>query len=191
MHTCSNNSIIYFDPSGYGSIYVIYYNNTGTGFKTQAVNSCYYNSNSKKVKLIPVISNLDFINAWNSMDGTIDYVYLYLHGGTGKLYFKGETLSFSGTLSFKNLNSYTVKYGVYLFSCHGGNGKAGNNVAWMFAKLTNTKVIACTGSVSYSKSFGKYYARKALDWGIMKTFYYEKKYIFWGSKVPKSDWGSW
>ncbi len=46
--------------------------------------------------MIAVTSNQDFINAWNSMSGTIDYVYLYLHGGTGVLYFKGESLGFSG-----------------------------------------------------------------------------------------------
>ena len=63
------------------------------------------------------------------------------------------------------MNSKKVKKGVYLFSCKGGAGNEGNNVAWMFAKLTSSKVYACTGSVSYSKIFGKYYARKAWDWG--------------------------
>lgn len=81
------------------------------------------------------------------------------------------------------MNSKKVKKGVYLLSCKGGAGNEGNNVAWMFAKLTSSKVYACTGSVSYSKIFGKYYARKAWDWGIIKTFYYQKKYIFWGAKV--------
>ena len=113
-------------------------------------------------------------------------MYLYLHGGTGKLYFKGEILSFSGLQSFDDLTSKEVKYGVNLFSCHGGDGEEGNNVAWMFSKLTNSKVYACTGSVSYSKFFGNYYARKARDWGIIKTFYYQKKYILWGPIVAKS-----
>ena len=30
---CENNPIMYFDPDGYGKIYVIYYNNPGSGFK--------------------------------------------------------------------------------------------------------------------------------------------------------------
>ena len=141
--------------------------------------------------MISVTSNQDFIDAWNSMSGTIDYVYLYLHGGKGVLYFKGESLSFSGNQSFSSLNSKKVKKGVYLFSCKGGAGGEGDNVAWMFAKLTSSKVYACTGSISYSKIFGKYYARKAWDWGIIKTFYYQKRYIFWGADVAKSVAGQW
>ena len=188
---CGNNPIIYVDPTGYGRTYVIYYNNPGSGFYDQAMNSPYYNSKSKNVYMISVTSNQDFIDAWNSMSGTIDYVYLYLHGGKGVLYFKGESLSFSGEQSFSSLNSKKVKKGVYLFSCKGGAGSEGNNVAWMFAKLTNSKVYACTGSVSYSKIFGKYYARKAWDWGIIKTFYYQKRYIFWGANIAKSVAGQW
>ena len=62
---------------------------------------------------------------------------------------------------------------------------------WMFAKLTSSKVYACTGSISYSKIFGKYYARKAWDWGIIKTFYYGKRYVFWGDNIAKSVAGQW
>ena len=64
-------------------------------------------------------------------------------------------------------------------------------ITWMFAKLTSSKVYACTGSVSYSKIFGKYYARKAWDWGIIKTFYYGKRYVFWGDNIAKSVAGQW
>ena len=188
---CGNNPIMYVDPTGYGRTYVIYYNNPGSGFYAQAMNSPYYNRKSKNVYMISVTSNQDFINAWNSMSGTIDYVYLYLHGDKGVLYFKDESLSFSGKQSFSSLNSKKVKKGVYLFSCKGGAGSEGNNVAWMFAKLTSSKVYACTGSVSYSKIFGKYYARKAWDWGIIKTFYYQKRYIFFGANIAKSDAGQW
>ena len=188
---CGNNPIMYVDPTGYGRTYVIYYNNPGSGFYDQAMNSPYYNRKSKNVYMISVTSNQDFIDAWNSMSGTIDYVYLYLHGGKGVLYFKGESLSFSGKQSFSSLNSKKVKKSVYLFSCKGGAGSEGNNVAWMFAKLTNSKVYACTGSVSYSKIFGKYYARKAWDRGIIKTFYYQKRYIFWGANIAKSAAGQW
>ena len=155
------------------------------------MNSPYFNIKSKKVKLISVISNQDFINAWNSMSGTIDYVYLYLHGGKGELYFKGESLGFSGTPSFSNLCAKSVRISVYLLSCKGGAGKEGNNVAWMFAKLTGSKVRAFTGSVSYSKFFGKYYAREALDFGFIKTFFYQRRFIFWGNVVAKSVVGQW
>ena len=40
---CGNNPIMYVDPTGYGRTYVIYYNNPGSGFYAQAMNSPYYN----------------------------------------------------------------------------------------------------------------------------------------------------
>ena len=187
---CGNNPTIFADFSGYGKIYVIYYDRPGSDFYKQAKNSPYYNSKSKNVYMIGVTTREEFIDAWNSMTGTIDYVYLYLHGGEGKLYFSDGTLNFSGKQSFKNLKTKKVKKGVYLFSCKGGSGKEGNNVAWMLAKKTRSKVYACTGSVSFSKVGGKYIARKALDFGICKTFYYQKRFIYWGATVAKSKSGT-
>lgn len=188
---CGNNFIVYTDQSGYGRTYVIYYNNPGHDFYEQAMNSPYYNEDSKNVYMESVITIQDFVEVWNSMSGTIDYVYLYLHGGKGVLYFKGDTFGFSTDLSFSNLEAKTVKKKIYLLSCKGGAGDEGNNVAWMFAKLTKAEVYACTGSVSYSKIFGDYYARKAADLGIIKTFYYQKRYMFWGRTVAKSAPGQW
>ena len=183
---CEDNPVIYKDITGCGKTYSIYYNNPGTGFEKQAKNSPYYNA--KKANLKSVISIKDFREAWSSMTGTIDYLYLYLHGAKSKLYFKGETMYME---QIKSLASRKVRYRVYLLSCHGGDGKEGDNVAWAIAKLTRTKVFACTGSVSFSKILGKYYARKAWDWGYIKTFYYEKKYIWWGAIVAKSCVGQW
>lgn len=183
---CESNPIMYYDPSGYGKTYVIYYKNNGSGFEEQVNHSPYFNKKSKNVIIKSVNSATDFKNAWNSMSGDINYVYLYLHGGKGILYFKNSEMAVK---EIKKLEKKKVKYRVYLFACHGGDGKESNNVAWAFAKLSSAKVIACTGSVSYSKMFGKYYARKAWDWGIIKTFYYEKKYVYWGSVVAKSYWG--
>ena len=174
---CTNNPIIYVDFSGYGRTYVFYYNKPGSGFYEQAMNSPYYNKNSRNVYMIGVKTSKDFVKAWNSMKGPIDYIYLYLHGGKGVLYFNASNLTFSGKTSFNDLKSIRVNKGVYLLSCKGGAGKEGNNVAYMFAKLTKSKVYACTGSVSYSNIFGKYYARKSCDLGIMKTFYYSRRYI--------------
>lgn len=186
---CENNPIMYVDLLGYGKTYVIYYNRIGSSFYDQAMNSPYYNKNNKNVHMVSVQGVQSFINAWNAMSGTIDYVYLYLHGGSGMLCFSDGNLSFSGDKSFSKLISKKVKNRVYLFSCKGGAGSLGSNVAWKLAELTSTKVIACTGSVSFSKVFGKYYARKAKDWGVFKTFYYQKKYIFWGPVIAKSAFG--
>ena len=188
---CGNSPIVYSDYDGYGRTYVIYYAKPPRDFTKQAKNSPYYNSNSKNVYLIPVRSRNDFIKAWNGMSGSIDYVYLYLHGGKGKLYFYKESMGFSGGKSFKNLRSKVVRKMVFLLSCSGGAGKEGNNVAWMFAKLTGSKVRACTGSVSYQKFGNKYYARKSLkhngslDWGYFNTYYYERQYVYWGKYVAR------
>lgn len=165
--------------TGGSKVYVIYYNNPGSGFKEQALNSLHYNN--KNVSMHSVISVADFKKAWNAMSGTIDSLYLYLHGGTGVLYFKGESLGIAG---IKSLSAKKVKK-IHLYSCHGGDGKEGNNVAWAFAKLTGATVRACTGSVSYTKVLGKYLPRTAFD-GFFKTFYYEKEYILWGNIVAKS-----
>ena len=188
---CENNPVYNFDPKGCAKTYVFYYNNKGSGFYTQAMNSPYYKVGGKNVYMKRVTYAQEFINAWNSMSGSIDYIYLYLHGGKGVLYFKGQTLGFSGQKSFISLRSKKVNKRVYLFSCKGGAGTTNNCVAWLLARLTSSKVYACTGSVSFSKFGKRYYARKAADWGVIKTFYYQKKYIYWGPLVAKSRIGQW
>ncbi len=171
---CRNNPILYIDPSGNVTIVFNYVNpdNPDSSFTDQANNSAYFNATRKGVKMIAVTSVQDFVDAWNDLDDSdIDDVYLLLYGGEGDLYFKGETLS---------------------FSCHGGQGEEGNNVAWMFAKKTGAAVRASTGGVSYSKLFGKYHARmeERNFWNVFVvewyTYYYEKRNIFWGDIVAKS-----
>ena len=181
---CENSPVICKDSLGYGKTYVIYYDSEETGFEDQAENSPYYTSGSEDVVMIGVTTNQEFIDAWNSIEGDVDNVYLYLHGGTGVLYFYNEELRFpnaentSSSLSFGDLESKSINEGVYLFSCDGGKGDIGSNVAFMFAELADTKVRACTGHVSYSKIDGKYYARKAFDFGIWYTYYYHDSYLF-------------
>ena len=186
---CGNNPIIYSDSTGYGKTYVIYYDDPNSGFYTQAANSLYYNANSKNVCMIGVSTRQDFTDAWNGMNGDIDHIYLYLHGGKGVLHFKGESMGFAEKHTFDELQKKKVSECVHLFSCKGGAGKEGNNVAWMIAKLTNSKVIACTGKVSYMKIFGKYIARMSRDLGSFRTFYYQKTFIFWGKRIAKSKYG--
>ena len=188
---CGNNPVIYRDSSGFGRTYVIYYDDPDEGFFDQAYNSPHFNPDDKDVYMIGVTSNQEFIDAWNGMSGDVDYVFLYVHGGRGVLHFKEESLTFSGEQSFNNLSPQKVKYRVFLLSCSGGAGKEGSNVAWMFAKLTSTKVFACTRSVSYSNILGKYFYRIAKDFGDFKTFYYEKRFVVFGREVAKAILGHW
>ena len=155
---------MYSDPAGYIKTYIIYYNNPGSDFATQAKNRIGVGSN---VVYKPVVSIKDFKDAWKNISGA-DVVYLYLHGGTGVLYFKGETMSIS---QINGLASKSIKK-VFLFSCYGGAGSEGKNVAWAIAKRANATVIACTGSVSYIKYFGYTYARVSSISTCWNSYYY-------------------
>ncbi len=188
-----NNPILFMDPSGFKTV-AFYYNNPGSGFEDQVKKSAYFNYNNDDVEIISVISSQDFIDAWNSLDDSdLDDVYLYLHGGEGKLYFKGETMNMTGNKSLASLTNKNAEGKVYLFSCHGGAGKEVDNVAWRFSELTGATVSATESSVSYSEIFGKYYARVSAEdfWNPFDNFwsdyYYEKEYILWGDIVAKKS----
>ena len=150
--------------------YVFYYTGTENNFDTQAFGSPYYDKSSKNVIMIGVTSANDFISGWNGMVGSVDYIYLYLHGGPGELYFLRESMGFSGNKTFDSLNNKTVNGKLFLFSCHGGKGDEGNNVAWMFAKKTGATVRANVGGVSFTKNN---YARTDLT-GAWHNYYYSR-----------------
>ena len=181
---CENMPVICIDISGYRKVYVIYYDDEERGFEDQAKNSAYYAINIDDVTLIGVTTNQEFIDAWNSIGDDADCIHLFVHGGEGVLHFKEESLRFpdakndTSSLSFADLEPKSVNGTVYLWSCDGGKGDVGNNVAFMFADLTNTYVHACTGHVSYTKYFGKYYARKSFkDLGMWHRFFYSESYF--------------
>lgn len=185
---CYNNPIMFTDKDGHESTYVFYYNTAVRGLKNQAIDSYYYSSKSNDVKLIPVVSKKDFIDAWNSMEGEIDEVYIFVHGAEGVLWFKGESMSMD---EIKKLNSKSVSNRVGLFSCNGGRGEEGSNVAWAFAKLTGAKVHATSSGISFTRSLGiigKYEARVGKE-DFLKltsgwnTYYYENS----EAKVSKTQ----
>ena len=82
---CSNNPIVFADYLGEAKVYVLYYD-SDNGFYAQSHDSIYHNDNS--VEYIAFTTTQDFIDGWNSMEGDIDEVYIYAHGGKGTLYFK-------------------------------------------------------------------------------------------------------
>ena len=158
---CQNNCVNMIDIDGLSPIYVFYYNDSKKGFSMQAMNSPYFDIKSNDVKMIGVNSSEDFINSWNAMEYNVKDVYLYLHGGTGALYFKGNSITYNGKCSFSQMQKKHVEGKVNLFSCDGGHMKKGKSVATTLAKLTGTKVLANSGHVSYMNVFGKYYARSS------------------------------
>ena len=169
---CGNNPIGYLDDSGHGRTYVIYYNREETGFTDQAMNSIAYDTEDENVHMIGVKKSQEFIDAWNGMEEPIDCVYLYLHGETGKLCFRDADMEVDGPCSFDSLNSKQVDKEVFLFSCHGGAGGIEQNVAAALVEKTKSTVVACTGSVSYLKIFGKYIPRKGFSFGAWGMFFY-------------------
>ena len=71
---CANNPINYVDPSGHKSIMSMYYNKSGSGFKKQAKNSCYYINSQVTFK--PFVSKHGFKKAWNSIKGSVTKLYI-------------------------------------------------------------------------------------------------------------------
>jgi hypothetical protein len=192
-HYGANNPIMYVDPNGEAD--VVFYQINPDGFEDQANNSGYFNSSSEDVIMIGVSSADQFISAWNNLDDSdIDDIYLFLHGGEGFIRFgSGENRTFLRLTDndFDKLENKNVNGKVYLFSCSGGKGSEGNNVAWKLVELTSTSVRATDNKVSFSMLFGKYQARigggiRAFLFGSWADYYNEKKYVFFGEVVPKS-----
>lgn len=188
---CCNNPINKSDPNGNGSnIYVFYYYCEGSEHNLYSIakNAIYYNYYSSNVIAFCITNFIDFVTSWNSMNNA-DKVYLFLHGGKGKLYFKDEKIN--ADKIYKACNFVHVDTRVYLFSCHGGSGKKGNNVANVMAKLSENEVYALPTGVSYgfsalqkryAKVRKKYYFLKGKNYSWNKftaTYVVKKKKRYW------------
>jgi RHS repeat-associated protein len=158
----SNNPIMFLDKTGFGKTYVIAYNpsqSDGKPLYKQAVHSAEYDADDENVIIVSVTSGEDFIDKWNSMDdyGEIDYVFLYLHGDEGKLYFYNETFNLE---DFEKLEYQVVNKNVVDFSCRGAAGHtSGKSVIDALSKKTNASVTGNLFGVSYDKTFNGYKAR--------------------------------
>lgn len=188
---CCNNPINKSDPNGNGSnIYVFYYYCEGSEHNLYSIakNAIYYNYYSSNVIAFCITNFIDFVTSWNSMNNA-DKVYLFLHGGKGKLYFKDGKIT--ADKIYKACNFVHVDTRVYLFSCHGGSGKKENNVANVMAKLSENEVYALPTGVSYgfsalqkryAKVRKKYYFLKGKNYSWNKftaTYVVKKKKRYW------------
>ena len=188
---CGNSPTVFVDPSGL-KIVVFNYNRPGSGFDDQVQNSPYFDADSSTVEIKNLTTTQEFVDAWNGMDDSdIDSIYLYLHGGEGVLYFADGAIGVTGKNSINELEGKNVNGKVYLFSCKGGKGAEGNNVAWGFASITGATVRATNQSVSYTKILGSYHARVDKQnffhpfngfWG---DYSYGKQFGFCGEVVAK------
>jgi hypothetical protein len=93
----------------------------------------------------------EFAEAWNSLEGEYERVYILSHGYPGGLSCAGKSMSNSGTTdySFRDLNSVSATT-VYLYSCNGATWVNNGSVADSFALLTGGSVWAVAdGSLNY------------------------------------------
>ena len=159
---CDNRPIICLDQSGAGKTYVFYYYfpESKSPLKEEAMNSPYFDSSdTENVEMIAVETSEDFINAWNAMEGEIDDVYLYLHGGAGHLQLARDTIGIGDEFDYQleELDEKSISGAVYDFACHSAENYNGTSVAEVLSKKTKTTVIACDVGVSYR--FGNFFLR--------------------------------
>ncbi len=189
---CGGNPINYIDPSGHKSIKMLCYGEKrAKHFIKQGQNSGEYNR--KNADIYYFSSDKDFIRKWNNLRGYMSKIYIYVHGGKGELYFYGKTLTVKGIRN--KLKKKKVSTGVALYSCSGGSGKVGSNVAWAIAeKVPGKKILASEGSVSFRKEVGKYYARTSWHTKYLfakwKNFMYCKKNGKWRHISSNARYGS-
>ena len=156
---CDNKPILCLDKSGAGKTYVFYYYFPGSDapLKDEAMNSPYFDSSdTENVMMIDVKTSQDFVNAWNSMEGEIDDVYLYLHGGAGYFQLDDDKIGIGDEFDYQldELEEKNISGVVYDFACHGADIYNGTSVAEKLAIKTKATVIACDVGVSYrSDSF--------------------------------------
>jgi len=125
------------------SIYYSYDGGLGA-FTKQAKNSSYYYNSEAKLKPVRYVKG--FKNAWKSIKSSIKKVYIYLHGGTGELYFDHEYLE------YKKLKKYPKKKRlkkIYLLSCHGSSGEESVAKALYLATGKKARIYASKENVAY------------------------------------------
>ena len=142
---CKNNPINYVDPSGHKSILSIYYSYNGNGrsLRQQAIRSNYYDY--QKAKYVGVGKIKEFKKGWNKISKRYKKVYLYLHGGTGKLHFSDGEMKVS---AIKKLKKKRKIKKLVLIICKANKG--GNSVAKAFHKVApKAKIYASNAKVSF------------------------------------------
>ena len=165
---CYNAPLNAKDSSGYGKEWIgfIVYSNPGSDFKKQAN---YMKNKMKGYNTITFycVSAKDFIDAWNSISKNykLKNLFLYVHGGAGKLHFKNcsiyKTLPKNinkgkkykeTSYTFSKLKNLNITGKIYLNSCHGGTSKGvSESVASILAKKVPGKTVRAVvnGNVYY------------------------------------------
>ena len=94
----------------------------------------------------------EFVEIWNSLDGSYDTIYILGHGQSGRFNARGGSLRSSDSdYSYSDLASVDVAV-IYLYICHGDTWADGyTSTAYNFANLTGAKVHAVqNGKLSFT-----------------------------------------
>ena len=115
-------------------------------------------------------SDMDgFVNAWNSLGGEYDKIYILGHGYPGGMSCDGKSISNSGNeaYSFWDLNPVPART-VYLYTCHGASFDGqGNSVAAAFSVITGGTVYGVIdGKLSYDYWTLTPYPTKGGRWSV-------------------------
>ena len=125
----------------------------GKGFKSQGENIASILSATHDVESYSFSNLKEFSNAWNSLDGSYDKIYIVCHGYPGGISCAGESMSNSGNeeYSFWDLDTVSATT-VYLYACNGATFDTdGNCASYAFAQLTGGSVWAvANGKLSFN-----------------------------------------
>ena len=112
------------------------------------------------VELKLVSSAEEFITAWNESDDEYYLSFILAHGSESRaaICFDDKTvLEADDTIycGFSGLKQKRMKKAVALISCYGSKAREGKNVAQCFANLTQGRVVAAAGIITFDRSTGR------------------------------------
>ena len=116
----------------------------GVGFKSQGETLVNSLQGTHIVEKHAFTTMDGFVDAWNSLDGEYEAIYVISHGYPGGLSCSGKSISGSNTeaYNFWDLNSVSTPT-MYLYCCNGATSPAsGYSSAYYFAQLTGGNVWA-------------------------------------------------
>jgi hypothetical protein len=126
------------------------YDKAGSDFILQAGHIAYTVYKYVNCELIYLSSESDFVDEWNELSSRNDIqnIFLFLHGGPGKIFFYEETMTYS---DIETLDSITITGKAYLLTCHGGTEFEESTVAYKLSEKLNRAGVraAVDGKVSY------------------------------------------
>ena len=115
----------------------------GKGFKHQGEELVKRLEKNNYVESHPIKNATEFVDAWNSLSGEYDKIYIICHAEYGNLYFRHGAVSVEGKkYQYSDLNAVDVKE-MFLYCCNGATiSETGGSVAISFHEITGARIYA-------------------------------------------------